>query len=217
LIPQLVTEGEVTRGYLGVSIQTITPDLAKALKLNGLEGALVSDVVPGGPASKGGILRGDIILDYDGKKIRDSHDLPTMVAATPVNKEVSVTVLRKGKEENRVLKAGKLPSEEAEIEKSAGANRGNWGLGLHDLTPQIAHQLRIKADQGVVVVRVEPGSPADEAGIRQGDVIVEVHRHPVNSVQDVKNTMEKCDNKDPLLLLVQRQDGKFYVPLKQQG
>jgi serine protease Do len=217
LIPQLVTKGEVTRGFLGVSIQTITPDLAKALNVEGREGALVADVISGSPADKGGIQRGDIITSYNGKAVKDSHDLPVMVAATPVDAEVTVTVLRDGKEHQLPMKVGKLPSDKDKIEKSVQPAKGKWGLQLHDLDPQIAHQLRIKADQGVVVVGVEPGSPADVAGIRQGDVIVELNRHPVNSVNEVKVKIDKSKDKDQLLLLVQRENGKFYVPLEQQG
>ena len=217
LIPQLVSKGEVTRGYLGVSIQSITPDLAKALKVEGGEGALVADVVSGSPAEKGGIERGDIIIAYNGKAVKDSHDLPAMVAVTPVNEKVRVTVLRDGKERQLHMKVGRLPSEEANLEKSVQPAEGKWGLQLHNLTPQIVHQLGIKADQGVVVVGVEPGSPADEAGVQPGDVIVEVDRRAVSSVDDVKENIDKSKDKDHLLLLVQRENGKFYVPLEQQG
>ncbi|MCG6944973.1 MAG: DegQ family serine endoprotease [Deltaproteobacteria bacterium] len=217
LIPQLVTKGEVTRGYLGVSIQTITPDLAKALKVKDHEGALVADVISGSPAEKGGIERGDIIIAYDGKAVKDSHDLPPMVAATPVDEEVTVTVLRDGKEHKLPMKVGKLPSEEAKIEKSVQPAKGKWGLQLHDLNPQIAHQLGLKDEQGVVVVGVEPGSPADEAGIQQGDVIVEMDRHSVHSVNDIKENIDKSKDKDHVLLLVQRDNGTFYIPLEQQG
>jgi len=217
LIPQLVSKGEVTRGYLGVSIQSMTPDLAKALKVGDREGALVADVISGSPADKGGIERGDIIIRYNGKAVKDSHDLPAMVAATPVGEEATVTVLRDGKEHQLPIKVGKLPSEEAKLEKSVQPAKGKWGLQLHDLSPQIAQQFRLEADQGVVVVGVEPGSPADEAGIQQGDVIVEVERHPVSSVNDVKEKIDEAKDKDHLLLLVQRENGKFYVPLEQQG
>jgi serine protease Do len=217
LIPQLVSKGEVTRGYLGVNIQSITPDLAKALKVEDREGALVADVISGSPAEKGGIERGDIIIAYDGKPVKDNHDLPAMVAATPVDEHVTVTVLRDGKKQDLAIKVGKLPSEEAKLEKSVQPAKGKWGLQLHELSPQIAHQLGIKADQGVAVVGVEPGSPADEAGIQQGDVIVEVDRHSVNTVNDVKEKIDRSEDKDHLLLLVQRDNGKFYVPLEQQG
>jgi serine protease Do len=217
LIPQLVTKGEVTRGYLGVNIQSITPDLAKALQIENREGALVADVIPDSPAEKGGIKRGDIIIAYDGKSVKDNHDLPAMVAVTPVDRKVTVTVLRNGKKRQLHVKVGKLPSEEAKLSQTSQPADGKWGLQLHDLSPQMGHQFRLQVDQGVVVVGVKPGSPAYEAGIQQGDVIVEVNRQPVNSVEEVKKNINKSKQKDHLLLLVQRQNGKFYVPLEQQG
>jgi serine protease Do len=215
LIPQLVSKGEVTRGYLGVSIQSITPDLAKALKVKDRKGALVADVASGSPADNGGIERGDIIVAFNGKAVDDSHDLPAMVATTPVGEKVTVIVLRDGKERSLPIKVGKLPSEEVKIEKSAQPTEGKWGLQLHDLNPQIARQMRLKTDDGVVVFGINRGSPADEAGIRRGDIIVEVNRHQVNSVNDVKEQIDKSE--DHLLLLVQRDNGKFFVPLEQQG
>lgn len=215
LIPQLVTKGEVTRGYLGVSIQNMTPDLAEALNVKALDGALVADVSPGSPANAAGIVRGDVITSFNGKAVKDSHDLPAMVAATPVDEEVTVKVLRDGKERQLSVKVGRLPSEQADLDKAAQPAKGKWGLQLHDLSPQIAQQFGIQADQGVVVVGVEAGSPADEAGIRQGDLIVEVNRQAVNSVDEVKKNITQ--SKDRLLLLVQRQNGKLYVPLTQQG
>jgi serine protease Do len=217
LIPQLVSNGEVTRGYLGVNIQTITPDLAQALNVKDRQGALVADVTSGSPAEDSGLERGDIITAFDGKAVKDSHDLPALVAATPVDKEVTVTVLRDGKVRQLSVKVGKLPSEQAKRDKAAQPVKERWGLQLHDLSPQMANQFRLQADQGVVVVGVEPGSPAHEADIRQGDVIVEVNRHPVNSVDEVKENINTSKGKGHLLLLVQRQGAKFYVPLAQQG
>ncbi len=217
LIPQLVSDGEVTRGYLGVNIQSITPELAKALGVEDRKGALVADITPESPAEKGGLKRGDIIVAYEGKDVTDHHVLPAMVAATTVNEKVTVTVLRDGKQRKLSVTVGKLPSDSARLEKTAQPAKGRWGLQLHDLSPEMAHQFRLQADQGVVVVGVEPGSPAHEAGIRQGDVIVEVNRQPVHSVAEVKQNIDKTGDEDHLLLLVQRQNGKMYVPLEQQG
>lgn len=216
LIPQLVDHGEITRGYLGVNIQTITDDLAKALGIEKTEGALVADVVNESPAAKSGLKRGDIIIDFNGKKIQDSQDLPAKVAATPVGEEVDVTILRDGKEKQIPVVVGKLASEGSYFENTA-AGKGKWGMQLHELNPQLEEQYRISADQGVAVVGVEPGSAAAEAGIREGDIIIEVNRKPVDSVKDVRDGITQAENKAHLLLLVQRQDGKFYVPLEQQG
>ena len=189
LIPQLVTQGEVTRGYLGVNIQNITPDLAKALDVEDREGALVADVVSGSPAEKGGIERGDIIVSYDGKEVNSSNDLPAMVAATPVDSEVTVTVLRDGETHRLPVTIAKLASGDNRHAQSAQPDKGKWGLKLHELNPQIGQQYGLKAEQGVLVVGVEPGSPAQEAGLRQGDVIVEVNRRSVNSIDDVKENI----------------------------
>ena len=217
LIPQLVSYGEITRGYLGVNIQTITPDLAEALDIKQTKGALVADVVADSPAEKGGLQRGDIIVDFDGKNIEDSHDLPTKVAATPIDKEVQVTVLRDGQEKQLLVKVGKLASDETLLGSAAEPAKGKWGMQLHELSPQMEEQLGINADQGVAVVGVDPESAAGQAGVRPGDVIVEVNKNVVQSIDDVKKSISQAKDKDRLLLLVQRQDGKFYIPLEQQG
>ena len=214
LIPQLVAKGEVTRGYLGVNIQSITPDLAAALKLEGRKGALVADVVSGGPAGQAGIKRGDLIVAYDGKAVEDSHDLPAAVAATPVGKEVTVTVIRDGKEHKVSARIAKLDSEETIAEKPKHAAHGKWGLQLKDLNPEIARELGVEADRGVLIVEVQPGSPADRAGIQQRDIILEVNRQPVKSVKEVKEEVAKANGSGSLLLLVQSEQGSRYVVLK---
>ncbi len=217
LIPQLVEHGEVTRGYLGVNIQTITEDLAKALEVEEQSGALVSDVMPDSPAQKAGIERGDIIIDFDGHKIADSRDLPAKVAATPVGEEVKVIVRRNGKEKELAVSVGELAADDSSHGKTEGTSKGKWGLQLHDLDDKVAAQLRIDAQQGVAIVGVEPGSVAAKAGLRKGDLIIEVNREAVDSVSKVKKQISDAEDKDKLLLLVQRENGKFYVPLEMEG
>jgi len=217
LIPQLVDHGSITRGYLGVSIQSITPDLAEALGIDNSQGALIADVAPGSPAEKGGLLRGDIIIGFNGTSIEDSHDLPVKVAAVPVGEEVTVKIVRDGQEKELAVKVGKLESTPELLGNASDHGQGRWGLQLHELNPQVEQQLGIDAETGVAVVGVEPGSAADEAGIRQGDVIIEVNKKPVSTIDDVKERISQSTNKDRLLLLVQRQDGKMYIPLEQHG
>ena len=214
LIPQLVEKGKVTRGYLGVNIQTVTPELASALKLQGTKGVLVADVVSGGPAEKAGIQRGDVITAFNGKAVEDSHELPAMVAATPVDKEASVTVVRDGKEHLFSAKIVAMEADDNTPGDSKQPAQGKWGLQLQDLNPQLAKQLGLKVEQGAVVVGVQPGSPADQGAIRQGEVIVEVNREPVKSVKEVKDAVAKAGDKDTLLLLVEGPRGKHYVVLK---
>lgn len=217
LIPQLVEHGEITRGYLGVNIQDITEELAKALEVEEAEGALVSDVVSDSPADKAGIERGDIITKFADTSITTSRDLPSRVAATPVGDEVQLTVIRDGKEKQLSVTVGELASDDSYGGKSVEPAKGKWGLQLRDLDKEMAEQLRIEADKGVAVVGVEPGSSAAEAGLRKGDVIVEVNREAVDSVSDIKNSIRAAEDKDKLLLLVQRQSSKFYVPMEAQG
>jgi serine protease Do len=217
LIPQLVATGEVTRGYLGVSIQSITPDLAKALKLENRKGALVGDVVAASPAKKAGIRRGDVIIAFNDKTVEGARDLPAMVAKTPVGQEVSVTILRDGVKHQLPITVGKLPSEPANGEESSKAAKGTWGFLLQDVTPQMAKELGLNSDHGVVVAGVQPGSPADLAGIHKGDIILQVNRQPANSVKDVTKTIAKVDDEETLLLLVKRDRGSFFVALEKKA
>jgi serine protease Do len=214
LIPQLIEDGEVTRGYLGVSIQTITPDLANALKIEEQKGALVSDVVPDGPAENAGIKRGDLIVAYNNRKVEDSHDLPQLVAETAEGQKATVTLIRNGKKKDIRVKVGRLPSDETVLSESHHSEQGKWGFALEDMDRRTAERLGRKDDRGVVVVDVQPGSPAALAGIRRGDIILEVNQEPVDSVRDVKKRIAGSDDKDSLLLLVNRNQGSFFVGLK---
>lgn len=213
LIPQLVKNGKVTRGYIGVNIQSISPDIAKAMKLDNDKGALVADVIPDGPAADAGIKRGDVIISFNGKTVKDSHDLPTMVAATPIGDNANITILRDGKEKEIRVRIAELPSDGSGVESSAKPAQGKWGLQLQDLTPDIARQLGLDTDHGVLIAGVQPGSPADDASIQQGDVILEVNRHPVKSVEEVKKAVDKAKDKNSLLLLVQRDQARMFVAL----
>lgn len=215
LIPQLVEKGGVTRGYLGVNIQAIDPDLAAALKIEDRSGALVTEVMEGSPAQKAGIKHGDVITGFDGKSVKDPHDLSATVAATAVGKEVPVTVLRDGKREQLTVVVAKLGSDEAASESGGQPARGKWGLQLQDLNRDMAERFNLKTGHGVAVVEVQPGSPADEASIRQGDIILEVNRHRVNSTKEVMEQISRNGDKNTLLLLVQSEAGKRYVVLKQ--
>jgi serine protease Do len=213
LIPQLMTTGEVTRGYLGVSIQSITPDLAKALKLEERQGALVSEVAQGGPAAKAGIRQGDVIVGFNGESIKGAHDLPAVVAKTPVGEEATITLQRDGKTQKVPVTVGKLPSERVSSEESSQAGQSQWGLQLQDVTPQMARQRGLADESGVMVIGVQPGSPAERAGLQRGDIIREVNRQPVQSVQDVRDAIAKAGTHDSLVLLVKRGQGSLFVAM----
>jgi serine protease Do len=216
LIPQLVKTGEVARGYLGVSIQSITPELAQALKLEERQGALVSEVVQGSPAAKAGIRQGDVIVGFNGETIDEARDLPAVVAKTPVGEDVTVTLRRDGNTQQVPVTMGKLPSEKGASAESSQITPSQWGLQLQDLTPQVARQHGLTETSGVLVLGVQPGSPAERAGLRRGDIIREVNRQAVHSVQELRDAIAKADDQEALLLLVKRDQGSIFVAMAQE-
>jgi len=202
IAPQLQKRGHVTRGLLGVTIQDVTPELAKSLGLKESRGALISQVTPGGPADKAGIEQGDVIVNFDGRAVGDSKDLPRIVASTAVGKTVTVKLLRDGKEVERQTKVGEM-EEENTTKEAKSPIHPSLGITVQNLTPQIARELGLKKSAGVVVTGVEPGSPAAEAMIQAGDVIQAVNRKPVRNVDEFVKMVEKGKG-ETLLLLVQR-------------
>jgi serine protease Do len=214
LLPQLEATGEVTRGYLGVQIQAITPELAKSLNLKDTKGALVADVTMGSPADTAGIKRGDVIVAIDGKEVAEMHALPPLVAAMPIGKEVPVTILRNGAEQAVRVTIGRMPSERAETSAPAERAQGRWGLALRDLDPRTAQRLGISPGEGVLVAAVHPGSAADRAGVRPGDVILEVNRQKVSSVKEAQAEAQKDPNAQSLLLLLRRGNTSLFAALE---
>ena len=183
LLPQLRGKGKVTRGYLGVLIQKVTPELAESLGMEKSQGALVANVSKDGPADKSGVKVGDVIVEFDGKEIKDSGELPIIVARTAVDKKVRMKVLRDKKELTLNVAVGELKDEEV---VASAPEKGEMGLTVQRLTPQIAESLGLEKAEGIVVSAVEPGSAADEAGIRRGDVIVEIDRKPIRNLDEYK-------------------------------
>ena len=206
LLPELEENGYVTRGWLGVSIQNVTKDLADSLGLSQVRGALVADVVASGPAEKAGIKRGDVIVTYNGKNVEESSDLPTLVASSKVGDSVPVEVSRKGKTRTLEVTIGKL-AEERQTLADSSADKSPWGLALRDLRPQERAQAGLKDDEGVLVSSVQPGSPAAEANVQAGDVVLEVNQTPVGSTAALKQAVDKAKKDKPLLLLLRRADG----------
>jgi serine protease Do len=213
ILPQLKAKGTVTRGWLGVVIQRITPDLTEALDLSDEKGALVSKVMPDGPAADAGIKHGDVIVEFDGQTIDSWNELPRVVAGTPVGKKVKLVVVRDGKRKTIKVEVGALDEGEtlaAREEPAEGA--AAFGLRVQDLTPEIADQMGVADDVGVLVTSVDPGSPAQEAGLRRGDLILEVDRTEVSSTSELQKRLGAAEGR--ALLLVRRGDATIFVPLK---
>lgn len=210
-LPQLKEKGKVTRGWLGVSIQAITPELAKSFGLENENGALVADVVKDSPADKAGLKRGDIILEFDGKKIHSEHELPRIVAATQVGKTVAVKILREGKREEKSLVVARL----GEGATGGGAvSQEKFGMTLKDFTKEQASQMGLKDIAGVVVSDVKPGGAAEEAGITAGDIVREINGIPVKNTSDFDQAAAKFKKGDVVRLLLHRGENFIYVAVR---
>jgi len=213
ILPQLRTAGHVTRGWLGVMIQKITPELAKELSLESESGALVSKVVPDGPAAQAGIERYDVIVEFNGKPIEDLGELPLAVAETPVDETVKVVVIRDGKRKSLRAKIGELDEPGIrELARESAKGPAEFGLVVQDLTPELAQRLGLDSAEGVLITSVQAGSSADDAQLRSGDVILEVDRSEIKDVDDLRAQLEAAD--DGALLLIRRGDATIFVPLK---
>lgn len=216
IVSQLKDKGSVTRAWLGVLIQQITPEIQESLDLKVREGALVADVVEHGPAAKAGIARGDVILRFNGQRVESQHELPAMVAFLPVGTEVKVVVLRDGKE-----KTLKVTLEEMTDETVASGSvkedekiKGDMGLTAQNLTSELVEQLNLDSSEGALISSVEPGSPAAEAGLRRGDVILEVDRKRVKDVNALSDVLEKTSDKKSVLFLVTRGGRTLFIAVK---
>ncbi|NOY52303.1 MAG: DegQ family serine endoprotease [Deltaproteobacteria bacterium] len=212
ILPQLKEKGSVTRGWLGVMVQHITPDLAESMNLKNIDGALVANIVKGGPAEKAGLERGDVIIKFDGKKIGKMRDLPSLVASTPVGKKVEVVLLRKGKSKTLVVKIGKL--QEKKTVQQAVESVGDLGIKVQGITPELADYFDLQTNEGVVVVDVERYSPGAEAGIRRGDIIQEVNQKPVRTIQDYRKALSLKKKGEPSLFWVKRGANTLYFAVR---
>lgn len=211
LLPQLKKKGKVTRGWLGVVIQKVTPEIADSLGMKRPRGALVANVSQGGPAERAGVEVGDVIVDFDGTPVRESNDLPLIVARTTVGKPVSVNVLRDGRQRTVSVKIGELKDDEV---IASVKNEGDFGLTVQGLTPQLADRLGLDRAEGVVVTAVEQGSPASEAGMRRSDVIVEIDRKPIRQLGDFRAAIKKIKKGKGVLFLVRREETTLFLALK---
>jgi serine protease Do len=217
VLGQLKEKGKVTRGWLGVYIQRLTPEAAENLGIPGRQGALVSDVTSGGPAEKAGIRSGDVIVAFNGKEIKDEHDLPQAVASTKPGSAVDVRLLRDGKETT-------VPVTIAEMEGEPGKPAGgqelskNLGLTVQDITPEIAQRFQMENTKGVVVTEVEDGSPAEDAGFNEGDIIRVIlrqnKRNPVTNAAEFAKLVKKFQSDKTILFLVERGDARILLTVK---
>ncbi|MCL4492246.1 MAG: DegQ family serine endoprotease [Nitrospirae bacterium] len=222
VMDQLLKKGKVTRGWIGVTIQELTPELAAKFGLKASEGALISDISKGSPAQKAGIMRGDIIREFDGKKIGDVGMLRNMVAQSTVGSQAVIKILRRDKEMTVTATITELPVDTADAAPSSSQRtevdeNALSGVTAVDLNRTIAKQLGIdKDDKGVVIIKTEPNSPADDAGIKKGDIIQEIDRQRISNLNDFNKAVSKVKPADTVLLFVNRNGKKFYVAVSPQ-
>jgi serine protease Do len=207
---ELAAKGKVTRGWLGVSIQPLTPELAKSFGLKDEKGVLISDVVQDSPAERAGIAAGDIVLEFGGKKVDTPQDLQKAVAATVPGKGVPLKVWRDNGQKTLEIKIGETPDETVAL-RSTNKGRVLLGLDVRPITPDIARQLNLRGGEGVVVFSVEDDSAAAEAGLQRGDVIREVNRQRVRNVQDFERATRDVKEGDRVTVLLQRGPQSLYV------
>jgi serine protease Do len=200
---ELRTTGSVTRGWLGVALQPLTAELATSFGVKDGKGALVSDVTSGSPADRAGVKSGDVVLELNGKTIANPGDLARAVGLARPGTDARLKVWRDGRERTLSLTLARMPGEAA----------SRLGLEVRPVTRELAGELGLKRVEGVVVTRVEPGSAADEAGIRQRDVIVEIERQPVTTPADFQRLTRELKPGQPLTVRLQRGPTSLYVAL----
>jgi serine protease Do len=210
ILPQLASNGKVVRGYVGLSLQRLTPTIAESLGIDKSDGALITDVFKGGPAHRAGIKSGDVIVNFNGKDIENSSDLPAQVARILPGTTVSVSLLRVGEQVSLSLTVGEMKEEES----LAKAEDGDLGFAVEPVDAEVAIELGLDRADGVVVVAVQPGSSADDAGVERGDVIIEINRSPVRSLSDYNEALAKTGPGKSLLFRVTRGSGSLFLAMK---
>ena len=215
VIEQLETKGKVIRGMLGVQVQTVTPEIAKAFGLAEPHGALVSEVQPDTPAEKAGLKREDIIIEYNGQPIKEMNELPRLVAATPPGTKTTVKVLREGKEKTFPITVTELAEDKLNKEAAEQPNEENRiGLAVEDLDARMARRFDLKDTKGVVVTEVEPGSTAADSGLRRGDVILEINSKAIPDAKTFQKVLAEQPKKSFSRFLVKREGRTVIVAVE---
>jgi serine protease Do len=218
-VDTLIRDGKITHAFIGIQIADVTPDNAKFFQMNKAEGALVSDVAPDTPGAKAGLRTGDVITELDGKAVTDAGQLQMSVAQKRPGDTIHLQVVRDSKPQNIAVTLEALGGDKGTETANGEHGKGRWGLGLGDLTPDLRDQVQAQSSvHGAVIEDVRPGSPADNAGLQRGDIIMEVNRRAVKSAADVSEALAHvADGQDALVLVWSNGGSTFRVLHPPQG
>jgi serine protease Do len=212
---QLKEKGKVVRGWLGVYMQDITEDMAKSFNLKSKDGVIITEVITDSPAERAGLKESDVLIEFDGKKVKDVHQLPALVAAITPGTEVAVKIIRDGKQKNINVKLGEMPGEEDLVSKKTD-NIGELGLVVQDISDEIAKFMEIEDTSGVIVSGVESGSPSDDAGIRERDIIRQVNRKQIKDLTEFREALKNASGEGSVLFLIERGERRLFVVVKKK-
>jgi serine protease Do len=216
VLDSLIAKGKVVRGWLGVTIQEVSPELAKQFGLKDTQGALVSDILEGSPAEKAGVRRGDVVIAIEKKPVENAVQLRNLVAGLDVGARIELRVIRDKKEKTFEVTIGEQPKDLTRsggpLDEGADTEGVLAGITAHDLSPELAQRFGLPEDEeGVVVTRVEPGSAAEDAGVQRGDLILEINRRAVRDTKDFSRIASDLGKDESILLLVNRQGQTLFI------
>lgn len=215
IISQLRESGKVIRGYLGVRFQPLTPDLARSFGLQSDKGALIASVDSDTPAERAGLKAGDVIVEYDGKQISEGNELPRYVAATPVDKKVSVIIYRDGARQEISLVVGKLKEKDGDASPDGTKESDKIGITVDEVRKDLVEKYSLRDSKGLIVTEVKPGSSAEDIGVATGSIVIEVNGQRPETVKSYNAVISKLKKGDVVRLLLRRPDGSVhYVALK---
>ena len=216
IMDDLVNKGSVSRGWLGVGIQDINSGLAKAFNLESTNGSLITTVFENTPAGAAGIQKGDVVIGLNGKPIRDSAQFRNEIASARAHTTVEIELIRKGKTQIIKVKLEERPSDPMMVQKKPEEEPSFLGITVEDVTADSAGQSDYEPGSGALITKIEPDSPAAQAGLTSGILIIEVDRKPVKSVEDFKKAIETVDLEEGVLFLIQNQQGSQYIIVSEE-
>ncbi|MBI2344286.1 MAG: DegQ family serine endoprotease [Deltaproteobacteria bacterium] len=209
---KLISGEKIERGYLGVYLQDLTSELAKNFKIEGMEGALVSQVIDDSPAEASGLKTGDVIVEFDGKPVKNVHELRNRVAFSPVGKSVPVVIIRTAQRQTLEVTLGQRPDEQATKTEPESAER--LGIAAVTITPELVEKYQLKVNAGVVIVELDRSGLGARLGLREGDVMVELNRQTITNVEEFKKAASGLKEDEGILALVDRQGSRLFLAIQ---